>query len=53
VKGATLAGGFAGKLVGGTLKLDTCKLTATVTGPTSNNWVASGTAEVVDCTAGN
>lgn len=50
VKGGDLASGFIATVNGATPKLESCKLTGTVTGKKVGDWAASGTVTTVNCT---
>ncbi|MBQ2735635.1 MAG: hypothetical protein IJF33_07355, partial [Clostridia bacterium] len=52
VDGKKLAGGFVGLITAGPVTLNGCSIAATPTGATANEWVASGTAEIVNCSKG-
>lgn len=52
VTGSDLAGGFVGQVVAGTVALRDCKLTETPTGSMVRDWVASGSADITNCTKG-
>ena len=50
IEGKNQAGGFVGLITAGAVTLNGCSITAVPTGTTANEWVASGTAEIVNCT---